>query len=577
MDIIDPMAGIGDMFIPFLGGKHSLSAVEIDSEAYSLLSKRVPSAVLGNAFSHEQIECYHKGGYDLVITNPPYVRRELIKASASLPHYLSLDEVYHNLFVLAQESLSLNDNERDLFVKTLNRISKLSDLAIPSWLLCMLLTKPNGELALVVPASWLTREYAKPLVSLFHELFDIRFIIKDVNSFLFKGKALVQTNLIVAKRKGSISSSCNNIHIISLYKSFLKTKDCIERLKQEHNLFESTSGYEIQIISQNDFIQPNNSQNTFVKKSSCLSRFFDLSSKETIGLSDLGVICNQGFRSGANTFFYFTKEEGRLMSAYRDSIPSSLINEFFIPAIQNQEDLTGDLAIVSQGHNYILTIRDSVRQSDLPQHSRYKVLPDSISNYIDSSEKRTVKGTRIPELSAVKTNVKPGSKGKEPRFWYMLPPFTPRHMADIFIPRVNSGRTHVYLNIQKSVIDANFVTFSIAGNNHFSTMGLFALLNSTWAAIQFEEVCSVMGGGALKIDSAQLSKLFFPKFTPKELSKLDKLGNELSKQRIDNCDDTIRKIDTIIILALGYKCSPSICQSLYEQNQSYIIRRYGSK
>lgn len=574
MDIIDPMAGIGDMLVPFLEGGHSLSAVEIDPEAHGRLTSIVPSAVLGNAFSKEQFNYYRDGGYDLVITNPPYVRRELLNASSNLPFYLSQNTILENLKDFAQRANTLSAQERVLFLKTIDRFSKLSDLAIPSWLLCILLTKPGGQLALVVPASWLTREYSKPLLLLLNDFFDIQSIIKDVNSCLFEGKALVQTNLIVAKRKTEKSSAQNDIRIFSLYKSFLKSAECLAHLASGDV---RNNGCDVQVVSQNDFNFTENSNNEFVKKSSFLSKIIDIEYLNTIGLNDLGVVCNQGFRSGANSFFYFTKEGDSFVSNYRDVLPSSCVERYFVGAIQNQEDLTGAFNQRFENYHFLLCIRDSVRSQDLPTNSQYKLLPNVLTEYINQSENRFVKGTRIPELSAVRTNQRPASKGNEPRFWYMLPPFTPRHRANLFMPRVNSGRTYVYHNIEKSVIDANFITFSFSEKRTISPYGLLALLNSTWSAIQLEEIGSVMGGGALKIDSVQLSKLFFPAFNEKELVSLERLGKILSCQATKESQSIIKRIDKVILGATGVECSSLIWQKLYAQSTLYITRRYGSQ
>ncbi len=578
MEIIDPMAGVGDMFTPFTGKDCTVSAVEIDPEAHSSLCHIVPNATLGNAFAPKQINNYNKEGYDIVITNPPYIRRELLKASTSLPFYIPLEEIYSNIKQFAKEVNSFTDKEKESFCRAIDRISGLADLAIPSWLLCMLLTRPKGQLALVVPSSWMTREYAKPLISLFKDLFTIEYIIKDVNSCLFKGKALVQTNLLVAKRKEKPSSTDNNICILSIYESFFRRTDCIDSIKSiVANLSSPYDDCLIQLMSQNDFDFNDNSSNSYVKKTTFLSQVVDIQDFQSISLSDLGIICNQGFRSGANSFFYFTQQGDKIVSGFNDYLPASLKARFFVTAIQNQEDLTNHYSQTTGTKHYLLTINDCVNKTDLPPNTCYSALPDSLCDYILKSENRTIKGTRIPELSAVRTNVKRASEGKEPRFWYMLPPFTSRHKAYLFMPRVNSDRTHIYLNTDNAVIDANFITFSVSNRSQITPMGAFALLNSSWTAIQFEEICTVLGGGALKIDAVQLSKLFFPAFSKQDYKTLDLLGKTLATQDIDNSDDIIKKIDACIILAAKGSASSSNLNLLSKYNKTLISRRYGSK
>ena len=69
-----------------------------------------------------------------------------------------------------------------------------------SWLLCAALVKTGGYLAIVVPDTWLSREYAKPIQYLLAKSFDVLTIVKDVSTSWFDN-ALVRTCLLVAKRR----------------------------------------------------------------------------------------------------------------------------------------------------------------------------------------------------------------------------------------------------------------------------------------------------------------------------------------------------------------------------------------
>lgn len=576
MSVIDPMAGIGDMFIPLNGYSKNLHAVEIDPDAYSSLRKVLPSAKLGNAFSKEIMASYHTDGYDLVITNPPYVRRELLQASQDLPYYLSAKQIYSNIRDFVSGTKTLNKTERRLFLNHLGSISGLSDLAIPSWLLCMLLTKPGGQLALVVPSAWMNREYAKPVASLLNDLFEIEYIFKDSNSVLFKGKALVQTNLIVARRRVQQKKEerDNNIFIISAFDSFIKRPSFIQNL---HTLLGTSSSLpnecEIKVLPQSSF---NLDSPSSINGLSVLGDIVELNTSTLTTLEDLGVVCNQGFRSGANSFFYFVQEQNQLVSGFRDILPLKYQQVFFTPAIQNQEDLNGSFSVGPDTSHFLLTINNYATAEDSASFPGFTVLPDEVSDYIRVSESRAVKGIRIPELSAVRTNVRPAKNGILPRFWYMLPAFTARHRPVLFMPRVNSNRTYAYLNEYNYVVDANFITFSLKNNSAITYYGLLALLNSTWSAIQFEEQCSVLGGGALKIDSIQLSKMFFPSFSKQDLFQLNQLGKELAKTTIDASLSIINKIDSIILsVASGRNCLST--DQLRSINSLFIERRHGSK
>ena len=77
--------------------------------------------------------------------------------------------------------------------------SGLADLAVPSWILCMILTSIGGRISLVVPETWLNREYSLPIRFLLNSFFEIEFIVEDESRNWFSD-AQIKTNLIVAKR-----------------------------------------------------------------------------------------------------------------------------------------------------------------------------------------------------------------------------------------------------------------------------------------------------------------------------------------------------------------------------------------
>src|SRR5690606_3746331 len=98
----------------------------------------------------------------------------------------------------------------------------------------------------------------------------------------------------------------------------------------------------------------------------------------------------------------------------------------------------------------------------------------------------------IPKLSAVEPNIKKWNSAKPndpPRFWYMLPPLTSRHLPNLFVPRVNGKNPVTRLNPDsKYVIDANFSTIwlseGLSEHNVYSTLALF---NSSWVVVAMEE------------------------------------------------------------------------------------------
>ena len=149
----------------------------------------------------------------------------------------------------------------------------------------------------------------------------------------------------------------------------------------------------------------------------------------------------------------------------------------------------------------------------------------------------------------------------------MLPPLTQRHTAKLFLPRVNGDKPIVRYNSNALVVDANFITIWPSNNSRFNEYSLLALLNSTWCSVQFEELGSVMGGGALKLDAAQIRNILIPYFSDKDIDALSALGKKLARQQIGN-KSVIVEIDSCILQAMN---TPDINWAM---EQLEIYRQY---
>ena len=77
--------------------------------------------------------------------------------------------------------------------------SGLADLAVPSWILCAAMVSIGGRLALVVPESWLTRNYATIVHYLLLRWFRIEHVVEDEHAAWFDD-AQIKTTLLVARR-----------------------------------------------------------------------------------------------------------------------------------------------------------------------------------------------------------------------------------------------------------------------------------------------------------------------------------------------------------------------------------------
>lgn len=574
--VIDPMAGIGDMLVPYLDGGAVCHAVEIDPEVFSILNRTAKNAVCENAFSLNNSHYYLKKGYDLVITNPPYVRWQNQENASSFEHYLSFTEILSNLKILLRNLDTFREEDQDLFIQAIDSISGLADMAVPSWILCMMLTGQHGELAIVVPNSWMTREYAKPVIALLNRFFEIRYIVRDVNSALFKGKAQVKTDLVVARRKNSSVSEAGKTTVVSLYSKFLSKVDCLKRLSTIINSEDTLTGEcEIESFSQRELFDNNHQDTCSLRVDSVLNDFIDLSVAGLTNIMGLGVHCYQGLRTGANKFFYYERSEGIMTSGYGDEVDFIKSQRFFLPAIQNQKDLESSYSQNASNGHYLLYIQDSATKKDRQFWKMYLALPTDIEKAIGASEKRTVKGRRIPELSAVATNVQKGSDNKPARFWYMLPPLSERHRPRFFIPRLNAERTHVFYNPNNAIIDANYISITMDESTTTPELAVLALLNSTWSSVLFEESCTPMGGGALKVDSIQVKGFVYPSLDKKALKQLESLGALLANSSIGEENEVLNKIDAVVLRAAGIRYPLKAAKVLRKVLTRFIDRRNG--
>jgi len=167
------MSGDGDMIEACrqIGAKaKTIAGIEIDPIAqkralhrFANVSSENVQIILGNAFDLETLKKMPVAKYDLVITNPPYVRYQSQTHShngdINLPDAKAIRKT---LLEIVDSCPALDETDRPLFRQLIKHYSGLSDLAVPAWLLCAMLTQVNGTLAMVVPDAWLSAITPKP-------------------------------------------------------------------------------------------------------------------------------------------------------------------------------------------------------------------------------------------------------------------------------------------------------------------------------------------------------------------------------------------------------------------------------
>ncbi|HRV28187.1 MAG TPA: hypothetical protein P5522_05270, partial [Spirochaetia bacterium] len=255
-----------------------------------------------------------------------------------------------------------------------------------------------------------------------------------------------------------------------------------------------------------------------------------------ISLADLGIDCGQGLRTGANDFFYVSlkRDKGEMLTVrskawdqggkeynfYRDDI---------LLTLQNRGEIDGLIVSPDKLVTGVLYPQGDIR--------------GQLKEYIVRAEEyRDGKGRRFKDFSAVKPNEKTDGLNIV-REWFRLPKMAVRHLPNLCLTRV-SATTIECLYVQQSAetpiaIDANMVT--LWGKDKRNVLIAFAILNSTWSKLSLELICTVMGGGALKVEASHLKRLLLPKLPKEKLDELEKAGSVLviDRKMTKKVQDTI--------------------------------------
>lgn len=615
--IVDPMVGSGDMLAACmeLGAKpESIGAVDIDPLALSTCSGRVPNAccVLGSAFEVKVLSRLPKLQWDLVITNPPYVRYQSLARGAGRGFKLpSALEVRNGLLKTLSDLPALDDTDRALFAEIATGYSGLADLAVPSWILCAALVAPGGSLALVVPETWLNRDYAAVVHYLLLRWFRIEFIVEDEHAAWFVDTQ-VKTTLLVARRiprrdsafghdpnetfmrlrlSGCTIGSGGVIdHLypggVDKEKRFAKQARTwlTSGLSQKNELVEATHVSLAHVAAnlkgacarQKWFAEMNEVQHEGAVFAPLMPQ--DLAAWLTLGtggapvvsLENLGAHVGQGLRTGVNAFFYaeVRNKFGSLVEIIPDAlfsignirVPSSCA----LPVLRRQSDLPdGYIVQANRLKGCVLALQkfalpEDIKAGGTAAKAAYTVIPKDLASLVRRAAQvnfGTKKDPRfISDLSAVAPNIR-GSRidGCKPaRFWYMLPDFAPRHRPNLVLARVNSANPKAYLNERRAaLVDANFSTVWLEGHGPADIHALLALLNSSWCRAALELSGAVMGGGALKVEATHLRRIPLPAFGGSGWKAMSALGRKLASAKKAGTDiGLLDQVDTLVNSAL---------------------------
>jgi hypothetical protein len=606
--VIDPMVGSGDMLMGALaqGRPALLAGIEIDEGAYRACKERVGCAdadlVLGSAFSRHSVVQLPSQAWDVVITNPPYVRYQTT-AHANHGDLPDARMVRADLLETVGHLEALDDEDKRLFAELIGGYSGLADLAVPSWLLCAGLVRVGGTLAMLVPTTWLSRDYAHPIRYLLRRWFDLRCVIEDGDASWFSD-ALVRTTLVVAtrvpRRESAFEagpSAGGHFHVTltaraSDYRSLVGGlyPDIDPELSfatdlatwTRHGRAPSSDAVSCRWISAEHEraslrhassearwlprVEPHcdlSARSARVPVPALMAELLSGTRATFCTLDEVGWRVGQGLRTGANKFFYLqtlgaeggweTLQTREDFGGVRLRVPADAV----FPALQRQTELPHgfDIAAVHL-RGRVLSLDGYALPEDAAglQPRPYAVMPTGLAEHVRTAA-RTNLGAEddpkyLPLLSAVATNARSGSVGAPPRFWYQLPRFADRHRPSLFLARINGSHPRTFLNRgREALIDANFSTLWPTAEATLDEFALLALMNSSWVAAALELIGTVMGGGALKVEATHLRRLPLPVLPTETHVTLSDLGRRLAGE--EPSDLVLDQIDMSIVGAMG--------------------------
>ena len=602
--VIDPMAGHGDLLDATATTAQTrrflldrLDGIELDPDTAAFCGRRIATlqtddavarTVTGNAFDPSNVAALNSPGYDLVITNPPYVRYQSQNGTGA-----GIDDVRRGLSAIVDARVS--GDERTLWQTLVEGYSGLADLSVPAWLLSALLTRPGGRLALVVPATWRSRDYADVVRYLLLRFFRLEFIVADTQPGWFSD-ALVRTHLVVARRlawdeaatpltdRSSWQSACwlqiapeaaSRASLVGgafpgpeperdfAAWAVAMTQQVRGIESRPFALQEEWRTLEQRLGRKSWFQKAENRRDKLplfssgdAKPAAVPGGLREMLPPGAVPahlqtLEHAGIRVSQGLRTGCNRFFYvslvgdddgesITVEASDSFQNVRFRVPATVLR----PVLHRQADIQTfmggnlpptrmlDLSNWALPEDQVVVARAAeayCKRGDSAPH----VMPAELASFVTRAARRALDPKQparfIPDLTAVRTNIRHLSKGREiPRFWYMLPPFTDRHLPAIFAPRINQGTPAVALNTQPPVlIDANFSTLWPVPKR-WTRHALYALFNSIWCRAAMEAAGTPLGGGALKLEATHIRQLPIPALSDLECQLLETLGQQLA-------------------------------------------------
>lgn len=552
--IIDPMVGSGDLLASCLAvgaQPDQLLGLELDPVALAQAQEALGGVAAAELTLTDAFNASLPAEqFDLVITNPPYIRYQS-QGEADGVKIPSGNAVRAGLMRTIEGRGGLSDDDRDLFLRAAASYPGTADVAVPAWILSASLVREGGALAVVAPQAWLTRNYAHAVRELLDAAFEMEVVVEDGDASWFDD-ALVRTQLVVARRRdGRARRDRCSVIFARATREMDRNGSLLGSLRSEHAVasalravvsiqpVEVTCGLKAHVAHDVSLAAAGRVDHVPARIATTLRVApHELAMRS---LESYGWRAGQGLRTGANEFFYVSETLGTVTPAPRWGLRSlALPPECLLPAVRRQSDVGESLVVDSEFPlaARVVNLRGWVTSTDnrrLESTEDVRVLPTAVCRWIeqvaDSPLTDKEPSKLFPDLAAVAPNERHDRLGRPVGFWYQLPELAPRHRPALFLGRICGGHPTAVANPAGVVVDANFSTLWPVESDALPTEALFALLHSSWVWANLEATCTVLGGGALKVEATDLRRLPLPDLGPAHIARLSELGRKLATSR----------------------------------------------
>lgn len=504
-------------------------------------------------------EVFANDGFDIVISNPPYVRQENI-----YPEYLDMHE-FDLLESKSKEKLkreykqlvidSTGDVAKNVLKQNFN-FSKRSDLYVHFFVHSVNLLKERGTLVYITSNSWLDVDYGTKLQEFFLRAAELKYIIDNIKRTF--EHADINTVITVLKRKGDqdiniAKGCCTNFVMLKVPFESLTLNDVVEITTH----YCDTLTRKVTVFGGNVYLYENERVRVRSVRDVDLCVIGGVSKEEAAGIGDSEVkglkIKNYngekwgglflrappifyiilkkgegkllklenlaeirpGCYSGLNDFFYITEETVKSFGIER---------EFVIPIIRSPEQIKTLIFDPKDLDTLVFVCR--LPKSKLKAENKFGALCyiEWGENQVTRKKQKTEAGIPWPEVPSVK-NRKPG--------WWAIPEKDTKPAKLFLLYRINDR----FLNpTTTQAISSDRAFHRVFPVNSREELYLASYLNSTLSILI---TCVIgrynFGQGLLELATMDAKKLLIldpSKLPPDQKNKMVETFNRMGKRLV---------------------------------------------